>query len=128
MRFCTATMLTAASAAFYLLVGAAWAAEPCDIPASLLSGGYDLKHVAEAVAKDKRLTVAVVGTGSSLLAGPDGPRSAYPARLEEALKHKLPGVDVKVVSLARSRTWGAALTLCESPVRSRTLQLHVPFR
>jgi lysophospholipase L1-like esterase len=78
------------------------AAEPCDIPASLLSGGYDLKHVAAAV-KDKRLTVAVVGTGSSLLAGPDGPRSAYPARLEEALKHKLPGVDVKVVSLARSR-------------------------
>jgi lysophospholipase L1-like esterase len=86
-----------------LLAGAAFAAEPCDIPASLLSGGYDLKHVAQAVAKDKRLTVAVVGTGSSLLAGPDGPRSAYPARLEEALKHKLPGVDVKVVSLARSR-------------------------
>jgi lysophospholipase L1-like esterase len=102
MRFCTATMLAAVSAALYLLGGAALAAEPCDIPASLLSGGYDLKHVAAAV-KDKRLTVAVVGTGSSLLAGPDGPRSAYPARLEEALKHKLPGVDVKVVSLARSR-------------------------
>ncbi len=93
----------AIAVALYLFAGAAFAAEPCDIPASLLSGGYDLKHVAEAVAKDKRLTVAVVGTGSSLLAGPDGPRSAYPARLEEALKHKLPGVDVKVVSLARSR-------------------------
>jgi lysophospholipase L1-like esterase len=100
-------LITALAAALYLLGGllggAAWAAEPCDIPASLLAGGYDLKHVAEAVAKDKRLTVAVVGTGSSLLAGPDGPRSAYPARLEEALKHKLPAVDVKVVSLARSR-------------------------
>ena len=103
MKFRTAAMFAAASAALYLLGGAAWAAEPCDIPASLLAGGYDLKHVAEAVAKDKRLTVAVVGTGSSLLAGPDGPRSAYPARLEEALKHKLPAVDVKVVSLARSR-------------------------
>jgi lysophospholipase L1-like esterase len=62
-----------------------------------------LKHVAEAVAKDKRLTIAVVGTGSSVLAGPDGPRSAYPARLEDALKHKLPSVAVKVVSLARTR-------------------------
>ena len=103
MKFRTAAVFAAASAALYLLGGAAWAAEPCDIPASLLSGGYELKHVAEAVAKDKRLTVAVVGTGSSLLAGPDGPRSAYPARLEEALKHKLPAVDVKVVSLARSR-------------------------
>jgi hypothetical protein len=49
MRFCTATMLAAASAAFYVLVGAVFAAEPCDIPASLLSGGYDLKQVAEAV-------------------------------------------------------------------------------
>src|SRR5262249_56009893 len=93
--------VAALSVALYVLAGvasAAFAAEPCDIPASLLSGGWDLKHVAEAVAKDKRLTVAVVGTGSSLLAGPDGPRSAYPARLEEALKHKLPGVDAKVVT------------------------------
>jgi hypothetical protein len=46
----------------------------------LLFGNNELKNVAEAVSKDKRLTVAVVGTGSSILAGPDGPRSAYPAR------------------------------------------------
>jgi lysophospholipase L1-like esterase len=89
--------------ALYLFAFPAFAAEPCDIPASLLSGGWDLKHVAEAVAKDKRLTIAVVGTGSSLLAGPEGPRSAYPARLEAVLRQKLPGVDVRVVSLARSR-------------------------
>jgi len=38
-------------------------------------GNNDLKHVAEAVKKDKRLTIAVVGTGSSILAGPDGPPS-----------------------------------------------------
>jgi lysophospholipase L1-like esterase len=55
------------------------------------------------VRKEKRLTVAVVGTGSSILAGPDGPRSAYPARLEAVLKQKLPSVAVKVVTLARSR-------------------------
>jgi lysophospholipase L1-like esterase len=101
------SFLAALSVALYMLAGVtsspAFAAEPCDIPASLLSGGWDLKHVTEAVAKDKRLTIAVVGTGSSLLAGPDGPRSAYPARLEAVLRQKLPAVDVRVVSLARSR-------------------------
>jgi lysophospholipase L1-like esterase len=96
-------LVAALAAALYLFASPAFAAEPCDIPASLLSGGWDLKHVAEAVAKDKRLTVAVVGTGSSLLAGPEGPRSAYPARLEAVLRQKLPAVDVRVVSLARSR-------------------------
>jgi len=98
-----AATLAALSAALWSVAGAAWATEPCDIPGYLLSGNNELKHVAEAVAKDKRLTIAVVGTGSSILAGPDGPRSAYPARLEEALKHKLPSVAVKVVSLARTR-------------------------
>jgi lysophospholipase L1-like esterase len=98
-----AATLAALSAALWSVAGAARAAEPCDIPSYLLSGNNELKHVAEAVAKDKRLTIAVVGTGSSILAGPDGPRSAYPARLEEALKHKLPSVAVKVVSLARTR-------------------------
>ena len=51
----------------------------------------------------QRLTIAVVGTGSSILAGPDGPKSAYPARLEAALARRLPGVAVKVVTLVRSR-------------------------
>jgi hypothetical protein len=55
------------------------------------------------VTKDKRLTIAVVGTGSSILAGPDGPRSAYPARLEATLVHRLPSVAVKVVTLVRTR-------------------------
>ena len=45
----------------------------------------------------------MVGTGSSILAGPDGPRSAYPARLEAALKQRLPSVAVKVVTLVRTR-------------------------
>jgi lysophospholipase L1-like esterase len=86
-------------------VGAAFAAErhSCEIPASLLFSSNELKRVAETVAKDRRLTVAVIGTGSSILAGPDGPRSAYPARLEAALRHRLPGISVKVVTLVRSR-------------------------
>ncbi|HET9245829.1 MAG TPA: SGNH/GDSL hydrolase family protein [Xanthobacteraceae bacterium] len=93
----------AVAAALYLLAGAASAAEPCDAPGYLLFGSNELKHVAEAVQKQHKLTIAVVGTGSSILAGPDGPRSAYPARLEAVLKQKLPGIDVKVVSLVRTR-------------------------
>jgi lysophospholipase L1-like esterase len=93
----------AVAAALYILAGAASAAEPCDVPGYLLFGSNELKHVAEAVQKQHKLTIAVVGTGSSILAGPDGPRSAYPARLEAVLKQKLPGIDVKVVSLVRTR-------------------------
>ena len=105
MKIPIAAALAALCAALGALPGAAFAAEreACEVPGYLLFGNNELKHVSEAVQKDKRLTVAVVGTGSSLLAGPDGPRSAYPARLEAALKRRLPSVDVKVVSLARSR-------------------------
>ena len=95
--------LAAVAAALWSLADAAIAAEPCDIPGYLLVGSNELKHVAEAVQKEKKLTIAVVGTGSSILAGPEGPRSAYPARLEAALKAKLPSVAVKVVSLVRTR-------------------------
>ena len=99
----TPISVAAVTAALYVLTSAAFAADPCDIPGYLLFGNNELKHVAEAVQKEKKLTIAVVGTGSSILAGPDGPRSAYPARLEAILKQKLPSVAVKVVSLVRTR-------------------------
>ncbi len=99
----TPIAVVALAAALSIATGAAFAAEPCDIPGYLLLGNNELKHVAEAVQKEKKLTIAVVGTGSSILAGPDGPRSAYPARLEAVLKQKLPSVVVKVVSLVRTR-------------------------
>jgi lysophospholipase L1-like esterase len=85
--------------------GTAFAAErqTCEIPGYLLFGNNELKRAEAAVTKDRRLTIAVVGTGSSILAGPDGPPSAYPARLEAALKQRLPGVAVKVVTLVRTR-------------------------
>jgi GDSL-like lipase/acylhydrolase family protein len=77
--------------------------QACEIPGYLLFGNSELKRVQTAVNNDKKLTIAVVGTGSSILAGPDGPRSAYPARLEAALKQRLPSVAIKVVTLVRSR-------------------------
>ena len=100
-----AASLAAVSLALLAPAGSAFAAErqACEIPSYLLFGSNELKHVTEAITKQRRLTIAVVGTGSSILAGPDGPSSAYPARLEAALKARLPGVAVKVVTLARSR-------------------------
>ena len=100
-----ATLAGLSVALLMALAGSVVAAEGqrCEVPDYLLFGNNELKHVTEAVKKDRRLTIAVVGTGSSILAGPDGPRSAYPARLEEALKRRLPSVAVKVVTLVRTR-------------------------
>src|SRR5207253_944471 len=104
MNRAIAVPVAALAAALSLIPGArASEGQPCDIPCYLLSGNNELKHVTEALQKEKRLTIPVVGTGSSILAGPDGPRSAYPARLEAVLKAKLPSVAVKVVSLVRTR-------------------------
>jgi len=105
MKTPLAATLAGLSVALSALTGTVVAAEgqKCEIPGYLLFGNNELKHVAEAVKKDRRLTIAVVGTGSSILAGPDGPRSAYPARLEAALKQRLPSVAVKVVTLVRTR-------------------------
>ena len=96
-------MPIAALLAAMWFIGPTLAAEPCDIPGYFLFGSNELKKVTAAVNGDKRLTIVVVGTGSSILAGPDGPMSAYPARLEAALARRLPGVAVKVVTLVRSR-------------------------
>ena len=71
----------------------------CDVPAELLSvGDGTLDKVAAAVRDDKKLDILVVGSGSSTLAGPDGASIAYPARLEAALREKLPGVTVTVTA------------------------------
>jgi lysophospholipase L1-like esterase len=105
MKTPAATLLVLLSLAALSVAGAAFAVErqACEIPSYLLFGNNDLKHVADAVKKERRLTIAVVGTGSSILTGPDGPRSAYPARLEAALQQRLPAVAVKVVTLVRTR-------------------------
>src|SRR5260370_34704606 len=91
MKTPVAAALAGLSAALLALAGTVAAeGQRCEVPDYLLFGNNELKHVTEAVKKDRRLTIAVVGTGSSILAGPDGPLSAYPARLEEALKRRPP--------------------------------------
>ncbi len=101
-------LVAAVLAASALSIGAAAAAPrpSCAVPDYLLFSDSPLKRVFGAVTKDRRLSIAVVGTGSSALAGPDGPRSAYPARLEAALNQRLSGIEIKVVTLVRSRLTG----------------------
>lgn len=94
------------------LTGSVFAAErgSCSVPDDLLFSDSHLDRVSKAVADQHKLTIAVVGTGSSALAGPDGPKSAYPARLEATLNLRLSGVAVKVEALLRSRqtSWDLA--------------------
>src|SRR5271170_6110714 len=90
--------------AMLALFGNAAAAAPadCDVPQSLLTTEIDLPHVVQAV-KDRRLDISVIGSGSSSLSGPDGARFAYPARLEQALREHLPGIEIKVTAHVQSR-------------------------
>jgi lysophospholipase L1-like esterase len=81
--------------------------DPCEVPGYILFGESKLDHVKKAVEEHKRLTVLVLGSGSSLMPGPEGAGKAYPGRLEEVLRKRFPGVDIKVVALAKSRQTAA---------------------
>jgi hypothetical protein len=72
--------------------------EACDVPASLLESEIDLTRPTNQLKDQHRLTISVLGTGSSSLPGPDGAHFAYPSRLEDALKQQLPGNEIKVTT------------------------------
>jgi lysophospholipase L1-like esterase len=102
----------AAALIAWALIGTAAAAErpSCAVPDSLLLSENQLKRVFGAVTKKRNLVIAVIGTGSSVLAGPDGPRTAYPARVQAVLGERLSGVAVKIVTLLKGRQTGEDLT------------------
>jgi lysophospholipase L1-like esterase len=81
--------------------------DPCEVPDSILFGDGKLDHVKKVIQENKRLTILVVGSGSSVLPGPDGAGKAYPGRLEEELRKRLPQVEVKVAAVAKSRQTAA---------------------
>jgi hypothetical protein len=90
---------------------AAFAAEECEVPPSFIASDSDLTRVAKAIKDQHRLDIAVVGTGSSALPpGPDGENFAYPARLQDALLHLLPGNNIKVVAHVQARQTTAEMT------------------
>ena len=91
------TLLSVALLAGCLTAGLAHAedpAQPCDVPAYLLSTDSSLPKVAEAVKNGQPLDILVVGSRSSTIATSEA--SAYPGRLQAALKEKLPGVTVNL--------------------------------
>jgi GDSL-like Lipase/Acylhydrolase family len=75
----------------------------CEVPAHLLTSESSLPKVAEAVKSRHSLDILVVGSRSSTINTSDG--SAYPGRLQAALRDKLPAVPVNVsVELQVKRT------------------------
>ncbi|MBN9006674.1 MAG: SGNH/GDSL hydrolase family protein [Rhizobiales bacterium] len=75
----------------------------CDVPAYLLTSDSLLGRVASAVKAGGPLDILVVGSRSSTIPGAEG--DAYPARLQDALREKLPGVTINVsVELAPRKT------------------------
>ena len=79
------------------------AAPACDVPAYLLTSESSLPKVAEAVKSARPLSILVVGSRSSTIASSEG--SAYPARLQAALKERLPSIPVTLsVELQTGKT------------------------
>src|ERR687895_266843 len=79
----------------------------CDVPDNLLFDENELNHVATAVRQKQQLEIAIIGTGSSTLGGPEG--KAYPAQLEAALKARLPDIAVRVTVHAAPRQTAATM-------------------
>jgi GDSL-like Lipase/Acylhydrolase family len=99
MRAFIAVVLAAAAVA-----GQALAVDPpsCAVPDNLLFVDNNLNKVTTAVGKQHQLAISVFGTGSSTLAGPEGPSLAYPARLEAALNQRLSKVMVRVTTRTKN--------------------------
>ena len=66
----------------------------CEVPDSLLATESVLNKVAEAFKASHPLDILVVGSRSSSITASEG--SAYPARLQLALKEKLPSIPVNL--------------------------------
>ncbi len=97
-------------ASMMLGAGPVWAEAPaeCRVAENLAESSFRLPHVTQALAA-KRLTVLVLGAGSSQLPGSSGATNAYPARLHQALTQQLPGVDVKLTTDVKAKRTAAEM-------------------
>jgi hypothetical protein len=100
------TVLGLTLLAGHLAAAPARAGDPeqiCDVPANLLTTESSLPKVAQAVRSGQSLTVLVVGSRSSTI--PSFEASAYPAKLQAALKESLPSTNVNLsVDVQSART------------------------
>lgn len=112
MRSAIRTLLGGTLLAFLAAGGLARAEDvpqTCDVPAYLLTSENSLPKVAEAVKKAQPLTILVVGSRSSTIASSEA--SAYPARLQAALKERLPSLPINLsVELQTAKTAEEAAT------------------
>jgi lysophospholipase L1-like esterase len=96
--------------AMLVLAGPAVAEHPaeCRVAEHQIESTFPLPHVAVGIAA-KKLTILVLGAGSSLLPGATGAHEAYPARLQRALAEQLPGVEVKVATDVKPKRTAAEM-------------------
>jgi hypothetical protein len=99
-----------------LMHGPAVALPTCAVPDSLIATDKDLVRVMSEIKHNHRLDITVVGTGSSTLPGPDGPRFAYPARLQQTLRQVLPGRTIRVVAHIHQRQTTAQMAAAMGPI------------
>jgi lysophospholipase L1-like esterase len=84
------------------------AAPTCEVPAYLLATDSVLAKVGDALKARRPLDILVVGSRSSTIMTPDG--TAYPGRLQAALREKLPTATINVaVELRVKKTAEEAL-------------------
>jgi hypothetical protein len=106
MKSNSGAMLGLAMLAGLLTAGPACAEDSpqtCEVPEYLLTSESALPTVMEAVKNRHALDILVVGSRSSTINGSEA--SAYPARLQAALKQKLPAVAVNLtVELQATKT------------------------
>ena len=77
--------------------------QTCEVPAYLLTTDSTLSKVADAIKHARPLNVLVVGSRSSTILSSEA--SAYPARLQAALKERLPSIPVTLsVELQSGKT------------------------
>ncbi|MEN3349448.1 MAG: hypothetical protein V7632_3083 [Bradyrhizobium sp.] len=106
------TLLAACLAAAPARAGEAVEPPPCDVPGYLLSTESTLPKVTEAIKASRPLSVLLVGSRSSTIPGNEP--SAYPAKLQAALKEALPPsatVDLSVELQGKSTAEETAATL-----------------
>jgi hypothetical protein len=77
--------------------------DQCAVAAHFVHADVGLANATAAMAKAKALKIVVVGTASSTLPGATGKSVAYPSKLEMVLQKKLPGIDIKVVTVTKAR-------------------------
>jgi acyl-CoA thioesterase I len=70
----------------------------CAAPAALSAIGAPLDRASSRVLAAKPLTIVAIGSSSTLGVGASSPVLTYPSRLEQELRQRFPGVEIRVIN------------------------------